>query len=142
MRQVLGEKLNCTIINEDFIIDQSIFIAKPYKDNEKFIDGIQGVLASKLISEFFKYTSNEFDLLFPKIKIGEFKNLPIPKELDKVQVKIGEKVQEIIKLKVSNPNLNTSALEKQIDQLVYKIYDLTDEEIAIIENSEIKKLIK
>lgn len=28
---------------------------------------------------------------------------------------------------------NTSAPERQIDQMVYKLYDLTSEEIAIIE---------
>jgi len=30
---------------------------------------------------------------------------------------------------------DTTAIETQIDQLVYKLYDLTDEEIAIIEGS-------
>ncbi len=30
-------------------------------------------------------------------------------------------------------NANTSALERQIDQMVYKLYDLTPEEIAIVE---------
>ena len=32
-------------------------------------------------------------------------------------------------------NNDTAELENQIDQLVYKLYDLTAEEIAIIENS-------
>ena len=35
----------------------------------------------------------------------------------------------------SNPQTDTSHLEREIDELVYKLYDLTDEEIAIIENS-------
>lgn len=30
---------------------------------------------------------------------------------------------------------NTTDLENQIDQLVYKHYDLTEEEIAIVESS-------
>ena len=30
-------------------------------------------------------------------------------------------------------NADTSALERQIDQMVYKLYDLTPEEIAIVE---------
>ncbi len=31
------------------------------------------------------------------------------------------------------PDADTSVLEKQIDQMVYKLYDLTPEEIAIVE---------
>ncbi|NUM32360.1 MAG: DUF559 domain-containing protein [Bacteroidetes bacterium] len=44
-------------------------------------------------------------------------------------------VDKILDTKRANPNADTSQLEKQIDELVYKLYDLTEEEIAIIENS-------
>jgi type II restriction/modification system DNA methylase subunit YeeA len=44
-------------------------------------------------------------------------------------------VKEIIALKKQNPNSDTTALESQIDQLVYQLYDLTPEEIAIVENA-------
>jgi len=33
-------------------------------------------------------------------------------------------------------NTDTTDLENQIDEMVYKLYDLTNEEIAIIEGSE------
>jgi hypothetical protein len=33
------------------------------------------------------------------------------------------------------PNADTSALERQIDEMVYKLYDLTEDEIAIIEGT-------
>ena len=33
-----------------------------------------------------------------------------------------------------NPPVNQKELEKQIDQLVYKLYELTPEEIEIVEN--------
>lgn len=36
--------------------------------------------------------------------------------------------------KQANPKADTSALEKEIDRLVYELYGLTEEEIAIIEN--------
>lgn len=32
-----------------------------------------------------------------------------------------------------NPQTDTTELENQIDQLVYQLYELTDEEIKIIE---------
>jgi len=37
--------------------------------------------------------------------------------------------------KKSNPQADTTALETEIDQLVYGLYGLTDEEIAIVEES-------
>ncbi len=77
-RQVLGEKLNCAYIEEDFIIDQSVFIAK-FEENQNLISPkfVLLQLTSKLISTYFRYSANEFDALFPKIKIGEFKMLPV-----------------------------------------------------------------
>ena len=37
--------------------------------------------------------------------------------------------------KKSDTSADTSVLEKEIDQLVYELYELTDEEIEIVENS-------
>ena len=34
---------------------------------------------------------------------------------------------------IACPATDTFALEKQIDEMVYKLYDLTPEEIAIVE---------
>jgi len=48
--------------------------------------------------------------------------------------KIEKLVSQILVFKKQNKNTDTKDLENQIDQLVYKLYDLTDEEIKIIEN--------
>ncbi len=42
-------------------------------------------------------------------------------------------VDKILAAKKDNPQADVTALEKEIDQLVYKLYDLTEEEIRIIE---------
>jgi hypothetical protein len=36
-------------------------------------------------------------------------------------------------LKSANPQADTAALERQIDRLVYGLYELTEEEIKIVE---------
>ena len=41
---------------------------------------------------------------------------------------------EIMSAKRANPQADTSELEKEIDELVYKLYGLTEEEIKIVEN--------
>ncbi|MCX7929095.1 MAG: class I SAM-dependent DNA methyltransferase, partial [Patescibacteria group bacterium] len=57
---------------------------------------------------------------------------PIP-DSNAAKVVISDIVAQILTLK--SEGKDTSELEKQIDQLVYQLYDLTEEEIAIIENS-------
>jgi hypothetical protein len=44
-------------------------------------------------------------------------------------------VDKILERKRSNAAVDTTALEQEIDQLVYKLYDLTAEEIAVVEGS-------
>jgi len=44
-------------------------------------------------------------------------------------------INQILSAKKQNPEAATSQLEKEIDQLVYKLYNLTEEEIKIIESS-------
>jgi type II restriction/modification system DNA methylase subunit YeeA len=42
-------------------------------------------------------------------------------------------VQKILSAKSKNSSTNVSKLERQIDKLVYQLYGLTEEEIAIVE---------
>ena len=44
-------------------------------------------------------------------------------------------VDRILVAKKADSTADTSALEAQIDKLVYKLYNLTEEEIAIVEES-------
>lgn len=46
-----------------------------------------------------------------------------------------EKVDQILALKKADPEADTSALEAEIDQMVYKLYGLTEEEINLVEES-------
>jgi adenine-specific DNA-methyltransferase len=46
-------------------------------------------------------------------------------------------VNQIIQTKKQNPSADTSDLENQIDQLVYQLYGLTEEEIKIIDGSTV-----
>ena len=41
----------------------------------------------------------------------------------------------ILIAKKANPQADTAALEAEIDQMVYELYGLTEEEIAIVEGS-------
>ncbi|HOJ64113.1 MAG TPA: hypothetical protein PLE45_06800 [Spirochaetota bacterium] len=45
-------------------------------------------------------------------------------------------VDKIFTAKKDNPQADTSKIEKEIDNLVYRLYDLTDREIGIIEGEK------
>ena len=44
-------------------------------------------------------------------------------------------VDQILTLKKENPQADTSDLENEIDELVYQLYELTPEEIKIVQQS-------
>jgi type II restriction/modification system DNA methylase subunit YeeA len=60
--------------------------------------------------------------------------LPIKKVTKTEQKQIEKLVDKIITAKKKDPQTDTTKLESQIDQLVYKLYNLTEEEIKIVEN--------
>ncbi|MBB1124658.1 Eco57I restriction-modification methylase domain-containing protein [Thiospirillum jenense] len=58
----------------------------------------------------------------------------IPKTAEQQQ-SIELLVDQILAAKSNNPKADTSALEREIDQLVYALYELTPDEIAIVEGA-------
>jgi type II restriction/modification system DNA methylase subunit YeeA len=45
-------------------------------------------------------------------------------------------MKKIKEIKIQNFKAYTSQLEKQLDEMVYKLYELTEEEINVIENKK------
>jgi len=68
-----------------------------------------------------------------EISLQALENFPI-KFVSTCQQKIEELVDKILAIRKNNLIEDTSKLEKQIDKEVYSLYNLTKEEIKIIEN--------
>ena len=68
-----------------------------------------------------------------KLDYNKMVTVPIKKGVDEKPFK--ELVEKIQTIKQSNPTADTSDLEHQIDKLIYQLYNLTPEEIAIIEGT-------
>ena len=98
--------------------------------NDKFLVGL---LNSKmgwwLISKYCTAIQNGYQLIWKY-----FGQIPIPDISDEQKTPIEEYVNQILTTKKQIPNSDTIKLEKQIDELVYKLYDLTADEIKIIES--------
>ena len=69
-----------------------------------------------------------------------FENIPIPPVTAANRhhvAQIETWVDQILAAKDTDPDADVSELEKEIDQIVYLLYNLTPEEIAIVEGAEI-----
>ncbi|GAA9657179.1 class I SAM-dependent DNA methyltransferase [Helicobacter pylori] len=100
-----------------------------------------GMLHSKLITFAFKtfYAGGGLGESGYRYKKAFIERLPIPKITEKNQEladKITALVDKILQAKEKDPKANTQELEKEIDALVYQLYNLTDEEIKTIEEGQ------
>ena len=97
---------------------------------------VLSLINSKLISYYFQLnTAKAVRRLFPKIILKDLRKFPIKKISLPEQKIFIDKVDRILERKKENPAAETSSLEAEIDQLVYELYGLTEEEIEIVENS-------
>ncbi|EMR59721.1 eco57I restriction-modification methylase family protein [Helicobacter pylori CPY1662] len=100
-----------------------------------------GMLHSKLITFAFKtfYAGGGLGESGYRYKKAFIERLPIPKitpQNQELAHKITDGAKQILALKEKDPKANTQKLEKEIDALVYQLYNLTDEEIKIIEEGQ------
>ena len=63
-------------------------------------------------------------------------NIPVPNVSKETEAKMIDLVKQIINKKKENLQNDVTGLETEIDKLVYKLYDLTDKEIQIVELSQ------
>ena len=119
----------CFVYDEDGLYCNNSMWFIPSDDK-----ALLGILNSKmgwwLISKYCTAIQNGFQLIWKY-----FSQIPIATGNDTVKNKIADLVDKVISIKKQNPTADTSDLEAQIDQLVYQLYDLTEEEIKIVEGN-------
>ena len=126
-------RIMATFSDVEFMCKKDIYIIK-LNDVTLSYKYVLALLNSSLLS-FYK-TKNSGSAKkddFTQITLGDIRQLPIPKIETSKQKPFIKLVDKILIAKKRNEN--TSALETQIDQLVYQLYDLTEEEIKIIETT-------
>ena len=91
------------------------------------------ILNSKVSEWYFHLIGTTTGMGTNRWKKYKIELLPIkePSEIQEHELEI--LVNEILSIKKHNHVADTTTLEKKIDQLVYQLYDLTEEEIEIIE---------
>ena len=93
------------------------------------------VLNSKVVWHFLKSICVIRSGGYIEVKPQYFEQIPIPNIDAQTQTKLMELAEKAIQEKTNSQQADISEIENQIDQLVYLLYNLTDEEIKIIEAS-------
>jgi type I restriction-modification system DNA methylase subunit len=97
------------------------------------------ILNSNLMWFFIKNTGSIMRGGYFAYRPDYLKPFPLPRVMNKKDIEVLESlVCQILTLKKKEKDADTKKLELQIDQLVYKLYNLTSEEINIVENSTMK----
>lgn len=91
-----------------------------------------GLLNSKLIA-FWLRNRGKMQGLNYQLDKEPLQQIPIPVPEIEVQTRIGHLVDEIIVRKSTNENASIQDVENQIDNIVYHLYDLTYDEVLIVD---------
>gem|GEM_PF-1716876 len=128
------------VVNSLKTVDPAVRYGKdavdPKKKREKEQKKLHlAILNSRLSEWYFNLIGTTTGMGTNRWKKYKIEYLPIKEPSNKVLRKTERLVDDIINARKHNPAANTAALEKEIDQLGYQLYDLTDEEIQIIESA-------
>ena len=94
---------------------------------------LTGVLNSRLIQYYYTTKFKSETELFPKIRIAQVKEIPVPYASKEIQKTISGYVNLIMDKKKVNIEEDVSDLENSIDLLVYKLYNLSYDDILSID---------
>ena len=159
-------KIKSTYIEKELYNTPSIINIIHPNNDKNYLKFILSCINSKLYSWYHlkRHSKANAETSIPKILVKDIRNLPIPKIDKDSQKPFINLVDEILEAKqkikdykplldeaIKNNNFDReialkkelenlenicSTNEKTIDQMVYKLYDLTQDEIKIVENKE------
>jgi adenine-specific DNA-methyltransferase len=146
-----GRRIQATLVEQEvFYHGHSITPFKLHEGSQVDLRFLLGVTNSRLASWFGGLTLSNFGKqIFPKLNPQDIKDLPVPRlELDKPADKsrhdqIVQRVDALIEARKNLADAKTDkdkayyqgkrdSLDRQIDRLVYELYDLSEEEIRMV----------
>jgi len=116
-----------TYTDFDTYVSATFYVIKTEKMNQKYLVGL---LNSRLI-EFWLKNKGKMQGNNYQLDKEPLLNIPIIKANSDFEPKISNKVNEILAKKEQGED--TAALEQEIDAMVYELYGLSEEEIALVE---------
>jgi len=133
IRKIVGDKLIATYIPDTSYCNTLLFVLKLSGVSNFTYKTLLGILNSRLIGWYYRKKFQICDQdTFPQIMIRDILQFPLP-VISENCTYIDNLVDQILIAKRRDSRADTSALECEIDHLIYKFYDLSSEEIALVE---------
>ncbi len=144
IRKIIAKTLIATFIPETSYCNTLLFVLK-LKTTGYSYKGILAILNSDLIGWYFrkKFQISDDDT-FPQIMIRDILQFPIPAIDKKIDAELNKLVDQLLLLnneksetklqtKISQLESKIDYCESRINEIVYQLYDLNEEEIKLIE---------
>ena len=129
-----GDSIIATIINSGIVCRNNLHICIPKGEaiNIKFI---LGVLNSKLTDFYYTFLNPEKGEDLAEVKKKHVESLLIPNSTIQQQKEISDLVEKALCRRKENINADISAITAEIDNMIYALFNLSSEEIEIVENN-------
>lgn len=125
--------LTCTIDNSQFYTFNSVNNLVLKNNVDINLEFFLALLNSKLLNWFYSVMFSNKSELTVNISKTFLERMPISIPNKNTCSTITTKVQAILYLNSKNPKADTTELEQEIDVLVYQLYNLTYEEVLIVD---------
>ena len=153
MREITNRfpcSINANFVDEQFLNNKSVLnILHPSNDPCELVI-LCGILSSRLLSLFYKQRAvKSARLLFPKIVVRKLREFPYPRSMsESLRTTLWEAVAELVRVTKDvrlaetpqplrhNSRRRLELLERRINDLVYKAFNLTIEEVALVEAAD------
>ena len=133
VREITNPQIIACLLDELFVNDPQL-ISVIVRDERYSLEFLWGILNSKLATYYhFHHSPKATKGAFPKILVQDIKGFPLPIASDEQISSLGKVSKKVLTKKKSNLSTDTSALENQIDFLVYHLYGLTYDEVLIVD---------
>ena len=133
MRQT-GDSLICAIDNRGLLALNNVHIGNRTKEGIS-LQYVVALLNSRLMDFYYRAVALESGRVMAQIDIEMIESLPVNPTASLFQEQIESLVNRILRAKALDPQEDTSEFEVAIDQLIFNLYDLTDEEVSIVEDT-------
>ena len=129
----VSENLIFTYDDEQYFALNTLVVVNLKKDSSVKLKCLLAILNSRLMNYVYRGKFKSTKKVFSEIQARTVGSLPIPDLDSRSQQSLIILVDKILAAKKCDPQTDTRAFEAQIDQMVYELYGLTPEEIAVVE---------
>lgn len=134
--EICANHPNVIFNRDNYYHNTKVYSWYKLENTKESYEYLLAIANSKLLWWFLKTTGDTLQGDARTFKTNYLNPFPLPASVDQgFEREISDLVIRVMDHKKQNPSANTSKLESQIDQLVYQLYDLTEEEIEIIEKN-------